>query len=408
MLFDFVKINKLTVGFDYRQSYPLILSNVSSYNESLYILTSKVNDLKILMVLFYGLNKGAGVERVGSMVANGLSDAGHEIILASIGPCDKPFFPLNADIKIIPLLDSSSAKWGRLPSAVYTIRKLLKTQSIDTVMSVDTKSIPYTLPATIGLSVKHIGWEHFNFDSSQVMSKDSLFRHLAARYCDSVVTLTERDREYWLKKTRHKSQVIAIANPCPFPVQKYIEKNKKVVLAIGRLDKDKGFDLLLAAWLQVIKVMPEWTLKIVGEGDQRAKLTEFIRANQITKSVDLVGMTDDVSQYYRQAEIFCLSSRIEGFGIVLTEALAFGLPIVSFDCGPGPAEVLKDTGSILVPKNDTTQLALALIKLMKSDEQRKIIGLKGKAKAEIYQPDNIIDDWLELLKSLNNSKYCLN
>lgn len=351
------------------------------------------------MVLFYGLNKSAGVERVGSMVANGLSDAGHEIILASIGPCDTPFFPLNADIKIMSLLDSSYAKWRPLPSAVHKIRKLLKTESIDIVMAVDTKSIPYTLPATLGLKVKHIGWEHFNFDPSQGMSKESLFRHLAARYCDSVVTLTQRDKEYWLKNTRHKSQVIAIANPCPFPVQKYIEKNKKIVLAVGRLDRDKGFDLLLEAWLQVIKIMPEWTLKIVGEGDQRANLTQFIRANRITESVDLVGTTDDVSQYYQQAEIFCLSSRIEGFGMVLTEALAFGLPIVSFDCGPGPAEVLKDTGSILVPKNDTNQLALALINLMKDDERRKVIGLKGKAKAEIYQPDNIINEWLELLKS---------
>ena len=360
----------------------------------------KVIDLKILMVLFYGLNRGAGVERVGSMIANGLSEAGHEIILASIGPCDNPFFPLNADIKIIPLLNAPRAKWGGIPNAVYTIRKLLKTESLDAVMAVDTKSIPYTLPATLGLKVKHIGWEHFNFNPSQGVSKDALFRHLAARYCDLVVTLTEGDREYWLKNTRHKSQIITIANPCPYPIQEYIEKTEKIVLAIGRLDIDKGFDLLLEAWLQVITVMPEWTLKIVGEGDQRANLTEFIRANQITESVDLVGMTNDVSQYYRQAEIFCLSSRIEGFGMVLTEALAFGLPIVSFDCGPGPAEVLKDTGSILVPKNDTSQLALALINLMKDDEQRKMIGLKGKAKAEIYQPDNIIGEWLDLLKSL--------
>lgn len=267
-------------------------------------------------------------------------------------------------------------------------------------MSVDIKSIPYTWPATLGLKVKHIGWEHFNFNPSQGVSKDALFRHLAARYCDSVVTLTEGDREYWLKNTRHKSQIITIANPCPFPVQEYIKENKKIVLAVGRLDRDKGFDLLLKAWLHIVTVMPEWRLKIVGEGEQRAELTQFIRANQITESVELVGATDDVSHYYKQAEIFCLPSRIEGFGMVLTEALAFGLPIVSFDCGPGPAEVLKDTGSILVPKNDSSQLALALIHLMKDDEQRVRIGLKGKEKVEIYQPDTIIEEWLSLLKSL--------
>ncbi|MEC5209530.1 glycosyltransferase involved in cell wall biosynthesis [Psychrobacter sp. PL15] len=364
------------------------------------MLTSEAVDLKILMVLFYGLNTGAGVERVGSMIANGLSEAGHEIILASIGPCDDPFFPLNEDIKIISLSDSSHVKLSGIPNAIYKIRKLLKTERVDTIIAVDTKSIPYTLPATLGLKVKHIGWEHFNFDPSQGMSGNSIVRHLAARYCDSVVTLTERDKECWLKNTRHKSQIIAIANPCPFPVQEYIEENNKIVLAIGRLHKHKGFDLLLEAWLQVTTIMPEWKLKIVGEGEERVNLTEFIEANQMTESVELVGASDNVSQYYRQAEIFCLSSRVEGFGMVLTEALAFGLPIVSFDCGPGPAEVLKGTGSILVPENDVNQLALALINLMKDDEQKKIISLRGKEKVEIYQPDNIISKWLNLLKSL--------
>lgn len=351
------------------------------------------------MVLFYGLNKGAGVERVGSMIANGLSEVGHEIILASIGPCNEPFFPLNEDIKIISLSDSPRVKLVRFPNAIYKIRKLLKKERVDTIIAVDTKSIPYTLPATLGLKVKHIGWEHFNFDPSEGMSKSSIVRHLAARYCDSVVTLTERDKEYWLEHTRHKSQIIAIANPCPFPAQEYIKQDKKIVLAVGRLDRDKGFDLLLEAWLQVTTVMPKWTLKIVGEGDQRANLTQFIRENQMIENVELVGMTNNVGQYYRQAEIFCLSSRVEGFGMVLTEALAFGLPIISFDCGPGPAEVLKDTGSILVPKNDITQLASALISLMKDDEQKRVIGLKGKAKVEIYQPNNIIGEWLSLLKS---------
>ena len=365
------------------------------------------------MVVFYGLNNGAGTERVCSMIANGLSEAGHEVVLASIGPSDKPFFPLNGEIKIISLLDYPQvelshipnniykviSKLYRTPNIVYKIRKLLKKEHVDTVIAVDTMCVQFTLPATLGLKVKNIGWEHFNFHPSQGISRRSIVRHLAARYCDSVITLTERDKEYWLKNTRHKSQIIAIANPCPFPVQEYVEENEKVVLAIGRLHSQKGFDLLLESWLQVTKFMPEWKLKIVGEGEERANLTEFIEANQMTESVELVGATDNVSQYYRQAEIFCLSSRVEGFGMVLTEALAFGLPVVSFDCGPGPAEVLKGTGSILVPKDDVNQLALSLISLMKDDKQRKIIRLKGKEKVKIYQPDNIIIKWLNLLKS---------
>lgn len=366
------------------------------------------------MVVFYGLNNGAGTERVCSMIANGLTEAGHEIILASIGPCDKPFFPLNQKIKIIPLADFAHialekvsnvahrkiSKLYRSTNNVYRIRKLIKKENVDIVIAVDTLCVQFTLPATLGLKVKHIGWEHFNFESGHHKSRSSKARLLAARYCDLVITLTERDKKCWLKNTQHKSQIVNIANPCPFPFQEYIDEDKKIVLAAGRLHSQKGFDLLLESWLQVVKIMPEWKLKIVGEGPQRLNLTKFIEENKLTDSVELVGITNNMSQYYKEAEIFCLSSRIEGFGMVLIEALAFGLPVVSFDCGPGPAEILDNTGAILVPKGEVDQLALSLVSLMKDKQHRKEIKLKCKEKVEFYQPENIINKWLYLLERL--------
>jgi len=357
--------------------------------------------LKIL-ILGGNFNNTGGTERVGSMLANGLSEAGYEIVLASISGGDKPFFPVNKDIKIVSLFNTLGRTLYRTPNIIHKIRKLLKQESTDTLIVVETMSVLFTLPATLGLPVNHICWEHFNFNSDLGRKGRRVARQLAARYCDSVVTLTERDKEYWLKGTQHKSQITAIANPCPFPIQEYAkEGNSKIVLAVGRLTYQKGFDLLLESWLEVNRLMPDWKLKIVGEGNDRTKLTEFIEKNKLTDSVDLVGNTDYVVQYYKQAEIFCLSSRFEGFPMVLLETLAFGLPVVSFDCDTGPAEVLEDTGSILVPQNDILLLASSLVDLMKDGKKRKMIGLKGKEKAEIYQPDNIINQWVDLLKSFN-------
>ena len=354
-----------------------------------------------VLILGSNFNNTGGTERVGSMLANGLSEAGYEIVLASISCGNKPFFPLNNDIKVVPLFDTMGRTFYRTPNIINRIRKLLKEEKIDTLIVVETMSILFTLPATLGLSVNHICWEHFNFNNDLGKSGRRIARQLAARYCDSVVTLTEKDKEYWLNGTKHKSQITAIANPCPFPVQEYIkEENTKVVLAVGRLTHIKGFDMLLEAWLQVNLSMPSWKLKIVGEGEDRAKLTAFIEKNELTNSVELVGNTDDVSQYYKHAEIFCLSSRFEGFPMVLLETLAFGLPVVSFDCDTGPAEVLEDTGSLLVPPNDISQLAKSLISLMNDGEQRKMIGLKSKNKAEVYEPKNIISQWISLIESL--------
>lgn len=360
-----------------------------------------MNGLKIL-ILGGNFNNAGGTERVGSMLANGLSEAGYDIVLASILCGDKPFFPLNEEIEVVSLFNTTGHTLYRTPSIVYKIRKLLKQERIDTLIVVETMSILFTLPATLGLSVNHICWEHFNFNNDLGKKGRRIARQIAARYCDSVVTLTERDKDYWLQGTQHKSQIIAIANPCPFPVQEYFkEENTKIVLAVGRLTHIKGFDMLLEAWIQVNEVMPEWVLKIVGEGEDRAKLTDFIKKNKLTHSVELVGNTDDVSQYYKEAEIFCLSSRFEGFPMVLLETLAFGIPVVSFDCDTGPAEVLEDTGSVLVPQDDITKFALSLVELMNDSERRKSISERSKEKADIYQPEHIIKQWIDLIENLD-------
>ncbi|WP_435980171.1 glycosyltransferase family 4 protein [Psychrobacter sp. DM4] len=354
-----------------------------------------------VLILGGNFDNSGGTERVGTMLANGLSEAGYEILLASISGGNKPFFSLNEEIKLFSLFDTIGRTLPRTPSLVYKIRKLLKDEHIDILIVVETMAVLFTLPATIGLSVKHICWEHFNFNSDLGKSGRRLARQLAARYCDSVVTLTERDKSYWLQGTHHKSQITAIANPCPFSVQTYVEReNTKVVLAVGRLTYQKGFDLLLESWVQVSEAMPDWKLKIVGEGEDRAKLTNFIKENELNDSVELVGNTDSVSQYYEQTEIFCLSSRFEGFPMVLLETLAFGLPVVSFDCDTGPEEVLENTGSILVSQKDTSKFASSLIELMIDEERRKIISMRSKEKAQIYQPENIIKQWTDLITNL--------
>ena len=375
------------------------------------------------MVDFFGINRGGGTDRVGPMLANSLSNAGHEVVFASVGACDKPFFPMNEAINVVPLTNHSNSDLGRLPISAYDIknlpntifrvknsvfdpikiiyktRKLLKDACVDVVIAVDIGCIEFTLPATLGLPIKHICWEHFNFNVDQGKKRYAL-RKLAAKYCDAVVTLTERDKSYWLKGTKNKSQIVAIPNPCPFPVQSYIkEENTKVVLAVGHLTHRKGFDMLLESWIQVTKTMPDWILKIVGDGEDRAVLTEFIEKNNLAHSVKLVGVTDNISKYYKEADIFCLSSRHEGFPMVLLETLAFGLPVVSFDCDTGPAEILENTGSVLVPRNDVDNLALSLTTLMKDGEQRKKISLKSKKTAKIYQPEKIMSQWKALLES---------
>lgn len=141
-------------------------------------------------------------------------------------------------------------------------------------------------------------------------------------------------------------------------------------------------------------------MQIVGDGDDKKQLATFISANNISTSVELVGKTNNIQKYYDDAGIYCLSSRFEGFPMVLLETLSFGLPVVSFDCDTGPEEVLENTGGILVKPNDTNSLALALLELMNDKQKRESISIMSKEKAQKYQPDTIIEHWKKLLEEL--------
>lgn len=354
--------------------------------------------MKKICFLIGNLNNSGGTERVTSLIANELFEKDYDVSIVSLVEGNDAFFELNSGVKTYSLYSEKISFKRNFVGTVYKIRTFVKDNCISTLIVVDSISCVFTVPALFGLNVKHICWEHFNFNVDLGVSFRRIGRKLAAKYCNTVVTLTERDKQYWLTGTRHHSQITVIANPCPFPVQKHSkEEDTNIVLAAGRLTYQKGFDLLLEAWVEVNKVMPDWSLKIIGEGEDKVNLIDFIDINELNTSVELVGSTDDISQFYKEADIFCLSSRFEGFGMVLIEALAFGLPIVSFDCEVGPAEILEDTGSILVPVRNVDLLAFSLINLMKDDQLRKVISSKSKQKAEIYQAENIISQWIGVL-----------
>ena len=359
--------------------------------------------MKKVCFLIGNLSNSGGTERVTTLISNVLAQKNFQVSILSLTDGKQPFFELKHDIKIYSLYPQKISFKKNFLGTVWRIRKFVTQQQIDTLIVVDSIACIFTIPALLGLRVKHISWEHFNFNNNNGVKFRDLSRKLAAKYCDYVITLTEKDKISWQNDLKNiNAQVIAISNPCPFPIiQNYTtEKNTKIVLAVGRLTHVKGFDMLLEAWLHVHEFMPEWKLKIVGEGEDRQKLTNFIYNNNLISSVELVGNTSNVKNYYEQAEILCLSSRFEGFPMVLLEAQAFGLPVVAFDCETGPAEILADTDSILVPQNNINLFASSLIDLMKNEEKRKLINFKSKEKAKIYQPRSIIEQWIKLLDSL--------
>lgn len=354
-----------------------------------------------VILLGGNFDNSGGTERVATIIANELALAGNEILFVSVHGGTKPFFELDPSIVVSALFQTVGRNIFRAPILVARIRKLLLVENADALIVVESMLTLFTIPAVIGIPIRHICWEHFNFNIDLGRKGRRIARYLAAFFCDIVVTLTEKDRSYWLAHTQHRAHIVAIPNPSPFPVQ--IEReppvNFKIVLAVGRLVPEKGFDFLISAWKAIHVSFPDWRLRIVGDGPDLASLEKLSQNLRIDNSIELLPATSDVAQHYRDASIYCLSSRFEGFGMVLVEALSFGVPIVSFDCEVGPAVILKGTGSRLVPPEDVYALSKALLELIGDPGERQKISILSKQRAVFYQPETIIAQWLKILEA---------
>lgn len=289
------------------------------------------------------LNNSGGTERVSSVIASELLRRGYQIHMLSLQCGDKPFFELADGIQVSQLFSTAGRGMLRLPLAIVKLRRYLQQHQIDILIDVESMLALYALPAVIGLKVRHICWEHFNYNVDLGKTSRRLARKFAARFADDVVTLTERDKQLWLSNTTCKANITAIRNPVTISLPTEINPHKeKLFLAVGRLTYQKGFDLLLQAWALVAPKHPDWRLRIVGDGEDKAMLEQLRRELNIESSTELVPKTNNIAAHYQQAAFFVMSSRFEGLPLVLIEAQAYGLPIVSFDCDTGPAEIIKN------------------------------------------------------------------
>ncbi|EJB8349320.1 glycosyltransferase family 4 protein [Vibrio cholerae] len=357
----------------------------------------------ISVCFFVGdINNSGGTERVSSVIANELQMRGYQVHVLSLQCGDKPFFELAEGIKVSQIFTTVGRGMLRWPVAFFKLRHYLKLHKIDVLVDVESMLVLYSLPALIGSEIRHICWEHFNYNVDLGKSSRRLARKLAARFADDVVTLTERDKELWLTNTACNVNIIAIPNPVTIELPTKISSHKdKLLLAVGRLTYQKGFDLLLQAWAQVAPLNLDWRLRIVGDGEDKAMLEQLRSELNLESSTELVPKTDNIAAHYQEAAFFVMSSRFEGFGLVLVEAQAFGIPVVTFDCDIGPAEIIQhgETGWLCTP-NDIQLLSQAIqnaILIKQDTETYQKLSHNSVQNAQRFAVSKITEQWVELL-----------
>jgi glycosyltransferase involved in cell wall biosynthesis len=223
-----------------------------------------------------------------------------------------------------------------------------------------------------------------------------LFKKFAARSFDNFVVETAESIKEW-----NVPDGIIIPNPLWFYTDKFAKLNSKKVIAVGRHVYEKGFDRLLYIWKRIVKKHPDWHLDIYGKSSDDLFLQKLTSELNLTNSVSFFEPTNDIVSKYQENSIYLMTSRFEGFGMVLIEAMASGLPCISYDCPCGPRGIITHkTDGLLIKNGNESDYVDAVLHLINNDSKRIEMGKNAKLKSLNYNIDNIMPLWDSLFKDI--------
>jgi glycosyltransferase involved in cell wall biosynthesis len=343
-----------------------------------------------------------GAQRVVIDLMAQLTARGHEVTLVTYSRKERDHFSVPAGVDRIQLnlLWNSRNLLHGLQSNLVRLR-LLRTTLLqsrpDVVVSfIDLTNI-MTLVSMIGTGVPVVISERIHPKFYEIGRQWRFARQLTYFMCAALVVQT-RDIAQWARRVVPRARIRVIPNAAPASRSSATcPPREKVVLAVGRLNVQKGFDLLLEAFAESGVWRDDWRLVIVGEGPERNALEKIAEDLRIASHVELPGEQSSADDWYQRCGIFVLSSRYEGFPNVLLEAMANGCPAIAFDCPSGPRDILDPSGDgLLLPAEDGTALAAAIARLCTDSALRNKLGDAARSVQKRFSQDSIVACWEQL------------
>ena len=353
--------------------------------------------MKNVAIIIGNFSHGNGTERAVTNLASSLcayGDYSVKIISCETNNDAVPYFKIDKDVKIYHL-NLSLAKKSNYLKIARKINSLCKDEIIDfllgTTHALNSIMVLINLP-----NLKKIACEHMNYAAAPFYSR--IVRRFAYPKLDAVVLLTNADAAHYTFIDKKKKFII------PNSVTIHNESSdckNKVMLAVGRYTYQKGFDMLIYAFYLAHLECPDWKLRIVGGGEDEELLKVKIAEYKLENSVELVPFTKNIQAEYLNAGMYVLSSRFEGFVLVLVEAKDAGLPTVAFNCPEGPADIVCDgKDGFLVKPNNIAEFANRMTELAKDESLRKKFGAYGKKDVKRLSPEAVFKMWDKLLGEL--------
>ena len=376
--------------------------------------------MKLRFLLHDVFTKGGGVLTVTLALARDLSDR-YDVELVSLFGGGKAVHPLPEGVPVTSLIDRRADQgfWrrrlSRVPSRVMPDSEpRYKQYSLysDLVLARYLRSLEGGAVVTMQPGL-NIALSRFGTDRCIRVAEDhrpfverprstmALYEKYAGRL-DAFLALTSEDTAGYEQMLGAQTRVQTMTNGTPAWHGDLSTLTEKVVVGAGRLERSKGFDILVAAWAQVAAEHPDWTLRIYGDGSQRGALEQQIGELGLRESVSLEGFSTSLQAEMAKGSLFVLSSRAEGYGMVLVEAMACGVPVVSTDCPAGPRDIITPgVDGLLVPNKDVDALAGAINQMIElDDDTRRKMATAALAKADERSQEAVSAQWDTLLQEL--------
>ena len=367
-------------------------------------MTATGRPLRVLL-LCDRLDVAGGVERFVCNLANALSDAGMDVAVGSVAtPRAAVRYPLRDRVAVRhgdrawPAGEGvTESQWALLRKQWRTGRALaglIRDGQPDVVVLNGLTTACSVLALAPDVAARCICCDHNHFDA-----RSGLWRWLRQRLYPKVAAVVSLSQADAPRFAAINPRTEVIHNASSLQADAPALPAEPVVLAIGRHVAQKGFDLLLAAWVRVQAAMPGARLRLLGDGPLTPQLHDQARALGIAGSVQFLPPTPRVQQQLQEAAVFVLPSRYEGMPLALLEAQALGVPAVAFDCPTGPAEIISPDTGIVVPAGDTAALATALLRLLADPALRARMGTAAIARSRaLFSPESHIRRWTELVR----------
>lgn len=355
-----------------------------------------------LLYITNGLSGSGGLERVLSVKTSYLAEKyGYEVHIVTLNEEGKaPFYVFSPQVKTHTISLKKKFVFNYLCSYIRQMRRIVRQINPDVISVCDDGLKGFYLPLILSWCCPMVYERHVSKNISADASKVNLLFSLmdfGAKSFDRFVVLTEENKKEWNGYTNLQ----VIPNPLSFFPDQISKLEKKKVLAVGKFGYQKGYDLLIQAWTIIAPEYPDWSLDIYGAKTELYPIIkEQVKQYQL-QNVSLNGPVKNIQEKYMEASIYVMSSRYEGFGMVLTEAMACGVPCVSFDCPYGPGDIIKEgEDGFLVEKENINQLAESMMKLMKDTLMRRRMGQKARENVKRYSLERIATQWDELFSEL--------